>query len=100
MFKTVTLLDAKEEIMAAGEIEYEDIYKFLHYNEYPSNMDKNQKINFRRKAHTNYMVKTGHLYYCKKGTTNEWKRVPQSRKDRDRIVEACHASLEGIHYTS
>ena len=44
----------------------------------------------------NYRIQDDELYYHKKGS-EEWKKVPQTQKERERIIEACHSETEGIH---
>jgi hypothetical protein len=87
--------------MATGEEDYQVIYKYLQCGEYPAGLsEKNSRRNFRRKAIDNYMVKRGHLYYHKKGG-KLCKRVPQTKKERERVLESCHADLEGtVHAAS
>ena len=77
--------------MAAGEEDYEEIYQFLQYGQYPSDLDKNHKRNFRRKAKNNYKVERGLLFYHHKNSS-EWKQVPRNSKDKERILASCHTS--------
>ena len=73
--------------MAAGV--YEDIYKFLQRGQYPPELNKNEKRNFRRKANNNYRVDRGLLFYHHKDST-EWKQVPRNCEEKERILESCH----------
>ena len=34
------------------------------------------------------------------GSCSSWKKVPRFRKERERIIEVCHALPEGIYYSS
>jgi hypothetical protein len=82
--------------MATGEEDYEAIYQYLRCGVYPAGVtEKNSRRNFRRKANDNYMIKHGHLYYHKKGG-KEWRKVPQTRKERERVLESCHTDLGGM----
>ena len=52
---------------------------------------KNEKLALRRKAH-NYKVNRSVLFYLLK---ENWRQVPCTNKDQQRILEACHALPEG-----
>ena len=43
---------------------------------------------------TYFKVKNGLLYYSKDGS--EWKQVPKSDTDKERILTSCHGSVEGL----
>ena len=44
----------------------------------------------------NYWIQEDELCYHKKGS-EDWKKVPQTQKERERIIEACHSETGGIH---
>ena len=67
---------------------------FFSTGQYPADLDKNQKRNFRRKANNNHKVERGLLYYHQKDSS-EWKQVPRDSKEKERILASCHASVEG-----
>ena len=79
------------------EDDYEAIYNFLCHHQYPADVTKCQKRVLRRRATANYTVKGGLLFYRKKDGegSGEWKRVPQSIRERKRILESCHSLPEG-----
>ena len=68
------------------------VYDFLQGNGYT----KNQKRCLRRKAQANFTCRNGILYFSKQPTSNgsqearEWKQVPRSLKDKERILKSCH----------
>ena len=71
-----------------------NLYKFLYEHVYPANInEKDKKRAFRRKA-SGYKVERGRLFYYYK-SSKSWKQVP-SEKERQRILNACHALLTGI----
>ena len=83
------------------EVEYDAVYNFLQHHRYPDGFDKAQKRALRRKANDHFRVSKGLLLYCRKKTATSrgepraWKQVPRSAADRLRILETCHASVEG-----
>ena len=85
--------------MATEEEEYDAVFCFLRSGHYPAGFSKNKKRALRRKATNNYKVKKDQLLYCPRGGSS-WKKVPRFRKERERIIEICHALPEGIHYSS
>ena len=77
--------------------DYDAIFTYLQRNQYPIGFDKSQKRALRRKA-SSYKAENGILYYraCRNARgPREWKQVPRSVRDRNRILEACHALPEG-----
>ena len=44
----------------------------------------------------NYKIQDDGLYYHKKGS-EDWKKVPQTQKEWERIIEACHSETGDIH---
>ena len=68
------------------EHEYEIICKFLSRHKYPSDYSKNEKRALRRKA-TSYKVENCALLYLTKKGSAQWKQVPQSAEEKDRILE-------------
>ena len=80
--------------------EYDSIKEFLHSGCYPSDYTKDQKRAFRRKV-SNYKYERGFLYYSIVFRRNpslskrNWRRVVTSIVERGRIMESCHAALQG-----
>ena len=74
--------------------DYEAVFQFLRCGQYPTSFSKNAKRVLRRKAKYNYKIKKECLLYCPQGGT-EWKKVPRFLKERQRIIELCHALPEG-----
>ena len=72
--------------------DYDELYEFL-VGRYPPGISKNGKRAFRRKC-KNFTVKDGYLYHCK-AVSNVRKQVPRKREEISRILESCHASMEG-----
>lgn len=77
-----------------AEEDYDEVYQYLRCQQYPGGYSKDQKRNFRRKCVDNYTIEKGILYYHAKGS-KEWKQVPRSGSERERIIEACHSLPEG-----
>ncbi|KAL5479238.1 hypothetical protein EMCRGX_G022734 [Ephydatia muelleri] len=78
-----------------GDDEYDALYKFLYEHVHPANInEKDKKRAFRRKA-SGYKVERGRLFYYHK-SSKSWKQVP-SEKERQRILNACHALPTGGH---
>ena len=46
-------------------MDYESVFNFLLKGRYPVGFSKDQKRSFRRKAHGNYKIGGGVLYYAK-----------------------------------
>lgn len=80
--------------MASDSLDYETIHNFLHRHKYPEVFTKNQKRAFRRTC-TSYKVDRRQLFYFHKGCSS-WKQVPKGRDEKVLILEACHASPEGM----
>lgn len=83
--------------MADQNEDYDAIFNYLWRNQYPIGFDKSQKRALRRKA-SNYKAENGNLYYRASSNARgprEWKQVPRSVEDRNRILVACHALPEG-----
>ena len=79
---------------------YNQVYQFLRYQRYPSGFSKNQKRVLRRKSQENFCVKKGLLYYAvsrrkRNDGKREWRQVPRTQQDINRILHSCHDSLEG-----
>ena len=80
--------------------EYESIMEFLRLGCYPFDCSKDQKRAFRRRA-SNYKLERGVLFYSKVVGRNpslseqNWRRVITSTSERARIMESCHAALQG-----
>ena len=72
--------------------DYDDVYKFLESHQYPTGYTKKQK---RRKAQEHFQARNGILYYSKTSASSsqgirEWKQVPCSLIDKERILKSCH----------
>ena len=90
---------------AVMEPNYDDIYEFLTFHRYPTGFSKNQKRVLRRKSQEYFRVKWGLLFYskvpksravgCKGRVDREWRKVPRTVQEQERIVRACHSSVEG-----
>lgn len=81
--------------MAADEDEYDAVFEYLRTKRYPMALkDKNSKRNFRRKVMDNYKIEDDQLHYHKKGC-EDWKKVPQTQRERKRVIEACHTETGG-----
>ena len=76
------------------EGEYDEIYSYLSFGQYPLEFTKNQKRMLRRRATDNYCVKNGLLYY----QTKKHEQVVRTQQDINRILRSCHDSLEGNNY--
>ena len=71
-----------------GDDDYDALYKFLYEHVYLANISNVDKRAFRCKA-SGYKVKRSRLFYYHK-SSKSWKQVP-SVKERQRILNACHA---------
>jgi hypothetical protein len=80
--------------MATEEEAYDAVFHYLRSGEYPAGFGKNEKRALRRKAKENYRVRKDALLYCPRGGSS-WKKVPRFQKERERIIEVCHALPEG-----
>jgi len=65
--------------------DYDEIYQFL-VGSYPPGISKNYKRALRRKC-KNFTVKETWYQHSK--------QVPRRREEISRILESCHASLDG-----
>ena len=74
--------------------DYDAVYKFLESHQYPPGYTKNQKRCLRRKAQEHFQTTNGILYYSKEPAgsqaVREWKQVPRSLVDKERILKSCH----------
>ena len=82
--------------MATSSEEYEAIYQFLRFGQYPEGFSKNDKRVLRRKSKENYQVVKDFLFYRPR-RGREWKKVPRFQKERVRIIEVCHSLPEGSY---
>lgn len=80
--------------MTTSQADYDAIYNYLFYHQYPDSFSKDQKRALRRKAES-YKVNQGHLFFKKNRKTKDWKQVPRRNIERKRILEACHGTPEG-----
>ena len=74
--------------------DYDAVYEFLESHQYPPGYTKNQKRYLRRKAQEHFQTTNGILYYSKESAgsqaVREWKQVPRSLIDKERILKSCH----------
>ena len=81
------------------ELNYDDVYDFLTFHRYPTGFSKNQKRVLRRKSHDHFRVKRGLLFYSTKrgvdGQRREWRQIPRTVAEQERIIRTCHSSVEG-----
>ena len=81
------------------ELNYDDVYEFLTFHRYPTGFSKNQKRVLRRKSQDHFRVKRGLLFYSTKrradGERRQWRQVPRTVAEQERIIRACHSSVEG-----
>jgi len=78
----------------AVEEEYDQIYTYLRFQQYPEGFSKDQKRNFRRRCRNNFELDRGLLYFHTKGS-KDLKQVPRSQAERERVLESCHSLTEG-----
>ena len=82
--------------------EFTAVENYLRYGKYPDGLPKGEKANLRRKCHTNFMFEDGLLYYRRArsaGVTGEaWRICVRTAAERQRILDSCHAGVEGIFY--
>lgn len=82
--------------------DYDEVFKFCENREYPSDLSKDQKRNFRRRCTESFMVKDGLLYYRKysrgkpSGQQNDWKLCVKNADEKERIMISCHSSATGM----
>ena len=75
------------------------IENYLLRGSYPSGFSKGEKANLRRKCRNNFKLEGGILYYRKAADTSSeasWRISVRTEEDRHRIMESCHAGVEGI----
>ena len=85
--------------MRLTEIEYDHLYNYAAFNQYPIGSSKNQRRIIRRKCVEHLSAENGVLYYSAVGTSKAasccdrtWKIVVRTEKERRRIIESCHSS--------
>ena len=89
------------DIPTVTTMEFNEIYDFLAYRRYPNGFSKNQKRILRRKNAAHFRVRRGMLFYSKMpksvsgGKKLQWRQVPRTTEEKNRILEACHSSNEG-----
>ena len=78
--------------------EFSVIEDYLRMNQYPKGISKGDKANLRRKC-KNFKFDCGVLYFrrVKKGEGDEegWKICVRTEDEKKRILESCHAGIEG-----
>ena len=74
---------------------------YLRFGKYPDTYSKGHKANLRRKCHNNFKFSNGVLYYRRAVKDKEsrlkeenW-RICVGTEEQQRILESCHAGLEG-----
>ena len=74
--------------------DYDALYEFLESHQYPTGYTKNRKRSLKRKAQKHFQARNGILYYSKEPAssqgTREWKHVPRSVIDKERILKSSH----------
>ena len=79
--------------------ELEAVENYLLRGVYPSGLSKGEKANLRRKCKNNFKLEDGILYYRKAVADGEscapWRICVKTEEDKRRIMESCHAGLEG-----
>ena len=78
--------------------EFDVIETYLRHGDYPNGITKDEKANLRRKCRNNYKFNEGILYYKKKTDTTEedaFRVCIRSDDDMLRVLESCHAGMEG-----
>ena len=70
--------------------------------QYPDSFQKGEKANLHRRCRNNFKFEDGILYYrkdSKKSEVNEsndvWRICVGSDEEKNRIMESCHAKVEG-----
>ncbi|KAL5509260.1 hypothetical protein EMCRGX_G004598 [Ephydatia muelleri] len=80
--------------------EFSVVEDYLRMNQYPKGISKGDKANLRRKC-KNFKFDCGVLYFrrVKKGEGDEegWKIWVRTEDEKRRILESCHAGIEGNH---
>ena len=78
--------------------DYEAVYGYLSVGEYPTGFTKNQRRVLRGRCYANFKLEAGVLSYSansRKPSANqvvrEWKMAIQSNKEKQRILQSCHA---------
>ena len=78
--------------------EFSIVEDYLRMNQYPKGISKGDKANLRRKC-KNFKFDCGVLYFrrVKKGEGEEegWKICVRTEDEKRRILESCHAGIEG-----
>ena len=79
--------------------ELEAVENYLLRGAYPSGLSKGEKANLRRKCKNNFKLEDGILYYKRAVTDGEskepWRICVRSEEDKRRVIESCHAGVEG-----
>ena len=75
-----------------------EVENYLLRGEYPLNFTKAEKSNLRRRCRNNFRIELGVLQYranSKSTEEEEWKVAVRSNEEKQRILESCHAGMEG-----
>ena len=79
--------------------ELEAVKNYLPCGVYPSGLSKGKKANPLCKYKNNFKLEDGTLYYRKAVADGEscapWRICVKTEEDKRRIMESCHAGLEG-----
>ena len=71
------------------------------FHRYPTGFSKHQKRVLRRKSQDHFRFKQGLLFYSTKrrvdGKRQEWRQVPRTVAEQQRIIQTCHSLVEGKH---
>ena len=83
-------------ICAAME-EFTVVENYLRHGRYPEGLSKGEKANLRRKCRKNFLFKDGILYYKRAvGCEDEqWRVCIGTNEEKEKIMESCHAGVEG-----
>lgn len=88
--------------------DYHAVYSYLESKEYPENLTKEEKRNFRRKCNENYKIENGQLLHRKcyrqkaKGQhqpnqlEDQWKLCIRTEEEKARVLRSCHSSAIGM----
>ena len=92
--------------MGLTALEYDQLYDYAAFHQYPTGSSKNQRRIIRRKCLEHFRAEDGVLYYSPVGTSQvsrgspdrKWKIVVRTEDERRRIMESCHSSPHGRCY--
>ena len=81
------------------------VESYLRDGRYPDGMEKGEKANLRRKCRRSFKFEDGILYYrtssakqdeSKENEHEGWRVCVQTKEERERIMESCHAGVGGL----